>query len=74
MRMQTEDYTALVNATIAQIHDLSSKLSALVVKDNELRAAGGEGKFGPRNLANINTLLSVPLKDQIGGDASGGDQ
>lgn len=56
---------ALVDATIDQIHDLSARLSALVAKDNELRAAGSEGKFGPATLSKINDLLSVPLKDQI---------
>jgi hypothetical protein len=73
MRMQPEDYTAIVDATIAQIHDLASRLSAIIAKDNKMRAAGSAGKLGPRNLTNINSLLSIPLKEQIGSNDSGGD-
>lgn len=60
------DMPAIVNATIDQIHDLSARLSALVAKDNELRAAGAEGKFSPEMLSKVYNLLAVPLKDQIG--------
>ena len=58
--------SALVDATIDQIHDLSARLSALVAKDNELRTAGSEGKFSPATLAKVYSLLAVPLRDQIG--------
>jgi hypothetical protein len=73
MSMQSEDYTAIVDATIAQIHDLASRLSAILVKDNKMRAAGSVGKLGRQNLKNINSLLSIPLKDQIGSNANCGE-
>lgn len=66
MRDETEYMGALVDASIAQIHDLSSRLSALVEKDNEIRAAGAPGKFSHRTLSKVYNLLSVPLKDQKG--------
>lgn len=66
MSSEVLNMTELVDATIDQIHDLSERLSALVAKDNALRAAGAEGKFSPATLSKIYNLLAVPLKDQIG--------
>ncbi len=60
------DMPAIVDATIDQILDLSARLSALVAKDNELRAAGAEGKLSPATLSKVYNLLAAPLQDQIG--------
>lgn len=59
------DIAAIVDATIDQILDLSARLSALVAKDNELRAAGEEGKLSPKTLSKVYSLLAAPLRDQI---------
>lgn len=65
MTATPEYMEALVDATIDQIHDLSERLSDLVAKDNALRAAGEDGKFSPKTLSKVYSLLAAPLRDQL---------
>lgn len=65
MSITPEYMGGLVDATIAQIHELSTRLNELAKKDNQLRSARGDGKFSEVTLAKIDYLLKVPLENQI---------